>query len=73
MPGLLLQLDSDAYIGAYKTMDPQLIAGLGDKWSLDAIAPYLPKYKGMQHPPPKTGNPQVTTAADLYIVMTWLR
>ncbi|WIA11531.1 hypothetical protein OEZ85_011642 [Tetradesmus obliquus] len=51
-------LDSDAYIGAYKTMDPQLIAGLGDKWSLDAIAPYLPKYKGMQHPPPKTGNPQ---------------
>jgi hypothetical protein len=40
-------------------MDPELVAGLGDKWSLDNIAPYLPKYKGMQHPPPKTGNPQV--------------
>jgi hypothetical protein len=54
-----VQLDSDAYIGTYKTMDPELIAGLGDKWSMENIAPYLPKYKGMQHPPPKTGNAQV--------------
>jgi hypothetical protein len=59
---LLVQLDSDAYIGTYKTMDPELIAGLGDKWSMENIAPYLPKYKGMPHPPPKTGNAQVRFA-----------
>lgn len=39
-------------------MDPQLIEGLGDKFSLSSIKPYLPKYKGMPHPPPKTGNAQ---------------
>eukprot|EP00878_Enallax_costatus_P033161 GHUV01036555.1.p1 GENE.GHUV01036555.1~~GHUV01036555.1.p1 ORF type:complete len:425 (+),score=93.87 GHUV01036555.1:481-1755(+) len=38
-------------------MDPQLIEGLGSKWSLESIKPYLPKYKGMPHPPPETGNP----------------
>ncbi|KAF8070911.1 hypothetical protein HT031_000992 [Scenedesmus sp. PABB004] len=51
-------LDSDEYIGIEKTMDPELIAGLGPNWSLEALAPYLPKYKGMPHPPPPTGNPQ---------------
>lgn len=56
--GAHVQLDSDEYIGAYKTMDPELIKGLGDNWSLDKIKPYLPKYTGMPHPPPKTGNPQ---------------
>eukprot|EP00879_Flechtneria_rotunda_P027261 GHRR01029191.1.p1 GENE.GHRR01029191.1~~GHRR01029191.1.p1 ORF type:complete len:141 (-),score=28.85 GHRR01029191.1:515-937(-) len=53
-----LQYDSDEYIAIHKTMDPRLTQGLGSKYSTDALKPYYPHYKGMQHPPPKTGNPQ---------------
>lgn len=52
-----MQLDSEDYIAAVKTMDPKLIEGLGAQYSMEALKPYLPNYKGMQHPPPKTGNP----------------
>jgi len=53
----LLQHDSDEYIAAVKAMDPQLIQGLGSAYSLEALKPFIPKYRGMQHPPPRTGSP----------------
>jgi hypothetical protein len=53
----VLQLDSDDYIAAVKTIDPLLIEGLGSEYSLAALKPYIPKYRGMPHPPPKTTSP----------------
>lgn len=50
--------DSDEYVAIEKTLDPQLIVGLGDKFTLPNLRPYMPSYKGMAHPPPKTGNPR---------------
>jgi hypothetical protein len=56
-----VQLDSDEYIAGVKTLDPLLMQGLGkEAASLKALRPYLPRYKGMQHPPPKTGDAQVS-------------
>lgn len=51
-----LQLDSPDYIAAVKTLDPLLIEGLGSSYSVKALKPFIPVYKGMQHPPPKTGD-----------------
>lgn len=54
----LLQHDSDEYIAAVKTMDPKLIEGLGSAYSMEGLRPFIPKYRGMQHPPPRTGSPE---------------
>ena len=51
-------MDSDSYIAAAKTLDPQLIQGLGAQYSLAALRPFVPKYSGIQHPPPKNGDPR---------------
>lgn len=50
-----MQLDSDDYIAAVKTLDPLLIQGLGLEYSAEALKPYIPKYRGMPHPPPQDG------------------
>lgn len=41
-----------------KTLDPLLAEGLGESFSLEALQPFIPTYKGMRHPPPKTGAPE---------------
>jgi hypothetical protein len=51
-------LDTDDYIAAMKTLDPLLAQGLGSSFNLEALKPFMPVYRGMRHPPPKTGSPE---------------
>lgn len=51
-------MDTDDYIAAMKTMDPLLAQGLGSSFNLEALKPFIPVYRGMRHPPPKTGSPE---------------
>lgn len=51
-------MDTDDYIAAMKTMDPLLAQGLGSSFNLEDLKPFIPTYKGMRHPPPKTGSPE---------------